>query len=562
MKPAKLIPEAVVRILCVSWLSPRLWAGARLVTALLGAALAGVTAYAAADGPFAYIPNYQGNSVSVVDTSTNQVVKTISDSLPPRPAGVAVNPSGSRAYIAHIGDWYGSGYNGDSVSVIDTGTNTVIATVNGMKGPLSAAVSPDGNRVYVTNFGDIYQNSSLSVIDANNNTVVAVVPLGLTPYGVVVSPDGKRVYVSNEWSHTVSAIDTSTYAVTTIGTAQYPSGLAINPAGTKLYVAHYYDHTVTVIDTATNTVTTSIPVYGGGAGITMSPDGTRVYSVCSYYGIDGRITVIDTATDSVLTWIDTGYRWPAGMSVTPDGRTLYAASQADNKLVAINTATNSVAAAIDVGAYPIAFGQFIKPASTAPADTTPPVIQPVLSGIQGSNGWYRSDVSVTWSITDPESSITTRSAGCTPTTISSDTAGATLTCTATSAGGTASRSVTIKRDATPPAIAGLSASPGVLWPPNHNMVNVTVAANATDALTPPPSCAITAATSNEPDNGLGDGDTAGDIGAPNVLGIRLRAERAGNGTGRIYTLTVQCTDAAGNSATRATTVTVPRSQGK
>jgi hypothetical protein len=83
------------------------------------------------------------------------------------------------------------------------------------------------------------------------------------------------------------------------------------------------------------------------------------------------------------------------------------------------------------------------------ADTTPPVITPNVSGTLGNDGWYVSDVTVSWSAVDSESEISS-SSGCDPTTIDNDTAGMTLTCTATSAGGTSSESVTIKRDATPP----------------------------------------------------------------------------------------------------------------
>jgi hypothetical protein len=87
-------------------------------------------------------------------------------------------------------------------------------------------------------------------------------------------------------------------------------------------------------------------------------------------------------------------------------------------------------------------------------DGTPPVITPTVSGTLGTNGWYTSDVNVTWDVVDAESAISTK-AGCDPTVISSDTAadGTTLTCSATSDGGTASGSVTIKRDATKPTIS-------------------------------------------------------------------------------------------------------------
>lgn len=93
-------------------------------------------------------------------------------------------------------------------------------------------------------------------------------------------------------------------------------------------------------------------------------------------------------------------------------------------------------------------------------DATPPVITPTLTGTLGSNFWYVADVTVQWSVADAESAISS-SSGCGLTTIATDTdaVGQTLTCTATSKGGTASQSVTIKRDATPPAIGhGISPS--------------------------------------------------------------------------------------------------------
>ena len=90
-------------------------------------------------------------------------------------------------------------------------------------------------------------------------------------------------------------------------------------------------------------------------------------------------------------------------------------------------------------------------APTPPADTTPPVISKVVTGTLGNNGWYTSNVGVDWTVTDNESTISSQS-GCDDFSVTSDQNATTYTCTATSAGGTASESVTIKRDATPPQI--------------------------------------------------------------------------------------------------------------
>lgn len=115
---------------------------------------------------------------------------------------------------------------------------------------------------------------------------------------------------------------------------------------------------------------------------------------------------------------------------------------------------------------------------------------------------------------------------------------------------------------TMPTIQSVSATPVMLWPPNHQMVPVSVTVNTADVCDSQPVCTITSVSSNELDNGLGDGDTANDIVVTGDLSVKLRAERSGKGNGRIYTINVQCEDDVGNTATGTTTVTVPRNQGK
>jgi hypothetical protein len=195
-------------------------------------------------------------------------------------------------------------------------------------------------------------------------------------------------------------------------------------------------------------------------------------------------------------------------------------------------------------------------------DSTPPVITPLITGTQGNNGWYTSAVTVNWNVSDPESGISSSSCG--PVTLSNDTNGTTLQCTATNGvflSGTAS--VTIKIDKTPPTVS-CSVTPDTLWPPNHKLVAVTATVTVNDALSGKAGFVLQSVTSNEPDDGLGDGDTANDIqgfsvGTPSVTG-QLRAERSGSGNGRIYTLVYQGKDIAGNQATCSTTVRVPKSQ--
>jgi len=84
-------------------------------------------------------------------------------------------------------------------------------------------------------------------------------------------------------------------------------------------------------------------------------------------------------------------------------------------------------------------------------DNTPPAIVPTVTGTLGDNGWYVGDVTLAWTITDAESAVTSTT-GCEDRVFTNDLIDANFTCTATSAGGTASRTVTINRDATPPEV--------------------------------------------------------------------------------------------------------------
>ncbi len=125
---------------------------------------------------------------------------------------------------------------------------------------------------------------------------------------------------------------------------------------------------------------------------------------------------------------------------------------------------------------------------------------------------------------------------------------------------TRQRTVIVQDDA-PPIIQSASVSPKELWPPNHKMIPVTVTVSASDICSGAnTSCRIVSVSSNEPVNGNGDGDTAPDwqIASPTL--VLLRAERAGTRNDRIYTITVRCTDGAGQATDTSVTVKVPHNR--
>ena len=157
----------------------------------------------------------------------------------------------------------------------------------------------------------------------------------------------------------------------------------------------------------------------------------------------------------------------------------------------------------------------------APPDNTPPVIAPTVTGTLGNNGWYTSDVTVSWSVTDGQSAVTS-SSGCGTSFVTTDTPAISFTCSATSAGGTNSQSVTIKRDATAPTIVG-SRSPAANvngW----NNTNVDVAFTCGDALSGIVSCGPNVTVSSEGANQSVPGDAAdaaGNSASTSVTGINI-----------------------------------------
>jgi hypothetical protein len=118
-------------------------------------------------------------------------------------------------------------------------------------------------------------------------------------------------------------------------------------------------------------------------------------------------------------------------------------------------------------------------------------------------------------------------------------------------------------DTLPPAIS-VTVRPEVLWPPSHKMAPISATVSVLDVCDPAPTFELVSITSNEPDNGLGDGDTPNDIqgaafGTPDTS-FFLRAERSGLGSGRVYTILYRARDGSGNTSLASAEVRVPHSQ--
>ncbi len=211
---------------------------------------------AAADGKRVFVTNYTGGSMSVIDTATDTVVRTVSP-VGFLPRGVVANPVGPYVYIANQAT--------DDVAFVNT-TNDSFSVVRMHAGasPYGVAIDPLGQFLYVALQGD----GKLIVMNASAGTILGSIQLESGLAGVAVSPDGKRVYVTNTSSGTVSVVDVDSVARTwtlnrrvTVGSM--PVGVSVSSDSSRVYVANSNGASLSVINTG-NFVVTPLSLPGAG----------------------------------------------------------------------------------------------------------------------------------------------------------------------------------------------------------------------------------------------------------------------------------------------------------
>ncbi|WP_447008921.1 cytochrome D1 domain-containing protein [Saccharothrix sp. DSM 118769] len=321
-----------------------------LVAALL--LVPSATASAAPARVLGYVAN-NGGGVSVLDTATDTVTSTLGDGTSGSPYGVGVAFDGARGYVTNVRD--------DTLTVIDTPTNTVDAAVPVGDGPAGVVVSPDGGHVYVSN----YSAGTVSVVDAATLTTTETIPVGANADGVAITPDGSRLYVAHDvvGAGTVSVVDTATNTeVADIATGNTPTAVAVTPDGAKLLVVNKFSNNVAVVGTASNAVLGTIPVSFIPHGVAISPDGARAYVTNS----EGHsVSVLDVAAMAPVATVPVGDR-PIAVALTPDGGRAYVTNFGGGTVSVLDTATLTVTNTVAVGLNPVGIAvHAVPPAPTS-----------------------------------------------------------------------------------------------------------------------------------------------------------------------------------------------------
>ncbi len=382
------------------------------------------------DATNSFITTVAGNGVSGV--ATEGVLATASPLSSP-----------SSVIVDSVGNLYIADTNNNAVHKVDAVTGLLSSIIGAAVSPgvgSPGGFSGDGQLASVglisapTGLGFNAQGT-LYILDSGNNRVRFVPGAGVVPTPPVIQPTVSGIQGANGWyTGNVSVswnVVPGSFPITnemgcgTIAIASDTAGQAVTCTATN--AGGTSTSSVTVMRDATPPVVTiGSPV--NGQSFTVGQAVSAGY-VCS--DVTSGVT---TCTGSVANGVplDTSTAGPKSLTVA-------ATDVAGNK-------------ATGVASYTV----------SNPQDTTPPVITPVLAGNLGSNGWYQSSVTVSWNVVDPESAISA-SSGCGQTVLAQQTNGTKLTCTATSAGGTASNTVTLNIDSKPPLIA-------ILLPLNNQQV--------------------------------------------------------------------------------------------
>ena len=319
----------------------------------------------ASGGLLAYATNEDSQDMTVIDTRTDSAVASIP--VGTRPRGVRVSQDGKTVFVALSGspkcppsmpdeecEKLKADKSKDGIAVVDAASRKVTRVLPGGSDPETFDISRDGSTLFVSN-EDV---GTASIVDIASGKIRSTVNVGKEPEGVRVHPDGNTVWVTGETDHNVTIVDTRTGKVVgQVEVGKRPRSRAFTPDGARAYVTSEVDGTVWVVDAINRKKLKVIPLAEGAKPMdaAVSPDGKRVYVS---NGRGGTVSVIDAATDSVIRTVQVGQR-PWGIALTPDGRKLYTANGPSNDVSVVDTERLTVTRKVPVGKIPwgVAIGQ-------------------------------------------------------------------------------------------------------------------------------------------------------------------------------------------------------------
>lgn len=253
------------------------------------------------DGRTLYVANYgtnsPGNSLSVIDVPSGEVLRVVDLGDNGRPHGIAVDPAGdvwvtteeSKCLLRLAGD--------------DLSLRNRYATDQEITHMV--VLTPDGQRAFTANIG----SGSVSVVDADGT--VRNVDTGQGAEGIDISPDGEEVWVAHRNDNNLVVLDAvSLEKLATLETGEFPIRVRMTPDGNRVLVSCAASNELVIYDRAGRKETGRVPLEDTPVGILVSPDGLRAFVANT--GSD-KVSVVDLRTLEVVSAIEPG-REPDGLA--------------------------------------------------------------------------------------------------------------------------------------------------------------------------------------------------------------------------------------------------------
>jgi YVTN family beta-propeller protein len=300
----------------------------------LGLAIDGATGYL-------FVVNIASNNVTVINTSTDQVVTSVL--VGSGPQGVAVDPVNDHVFVT---DRYGGG-----MSVLNGSTLKVIDSFTFGSKPEAVAYDDATGDLFVTNNGA----TDATIISGKTDKVVGGVAVENNPAGVVYDRSNGYVYIANTGSDDLTVVNgTSDAVIGSIHTGVNPENLAVDPSNGYVYVANLGSSNVTVINGSTDKVVGAIAVGLGPVSVAYDNASGELYVT---NGNQASLSVINATSDSVVGTLNVG-EGPWGVTTDPANGCVYVTDSGSGSISIIAPRLEAIARAMpnatDVG-LPVSF---------------------------------------------------------------------------------------------------------------------------------------------------------------------------------------------------------------
>jgi YVTN family beta-propeller protein len=317
-----------------------------------------------------YVSNGQLKNISVIDTSTNEVMNTIK--VPCSPRGMKLSPDDVYLYFV--------GADTNALYRIKTKNLTVDSDfISVGYGPIAVAIRPDGQKAYVANF----KSKNISVVNlASFEVTEDPVELPDSPKAIVVTDDGRKAYIAMAGQEGVAVMDLNSNKITgVIQTGADPWGMCTSD--NRVFVSNEGMASISVIDTRKNAMINEIVT-------TDSPRGIAFLGGMLYVAVTNGVDIFETVRYEKPASVGVDYQvYGVAAGKAPSGDKVYVAGydkgSASGKVAVINPVENEVEAEIDVDGWPmyleikrnIPRPQPTKAATPVPANTPKPTFTPV-----------------------------------------------------------------------------------------------------------------------------------------------------------------------------------------